>query len=563
MESQLQELEKSNLSKEELAEAQNLLGKFLLTLTEIEEATEQRNNHRALVEGLPKRLADLAKERQKLEAQKPRRFSTVNEALRDEYEKRRDKIQAQIAELNSKTSRGEVRLVQITEALEKRPIALAQLEKELLEAQGNTVEGAAQDDTLSTIEQLVVQVRRERVEIEALEAERTWLSKRVVLYDALLNIAGLRLRHTERDLETIKQSLAKSIRQEYQALSAQAKRVEEALIHVDDPAEKRRLAVEQETLSIRLLSSDYRQQLNELDDRVQVHETRNARLKRETEHLTSLVEKYIGGEQVAQRLLRTFKRLRLERERYSNDPVQAFKMQLHSVKSTKDPIQDLKAREQMLTEALFALEDRLYGFDRKAEGQLAGMTIILSAVQPAQRDKTIAAFRKELEAQKTALRENQQILTHLIQQVAYLVSLYHEYVRMLDESYNLVLNKMFLVRDGEPLNWAMLPSILESIETITEHLDVLLQLRFSQLRDVYFKSFTRGLIVVLIVMTGLCLAWWGRQRLWRLAATALATSESRHDPPGLSALIFLALQAAVWPLGLALLAWLYMTFTLR
>jgi small-conductance mechanosensitive channel len=561
--SQLQELEKANMPKEERAKAQDVLSKFVLVLTAIEEATKRRQTYTELINNLPKRLEETAEERKRLEAQQPRHFSTVNEALRDEYEKRRDKTLAEIEKLNSETARGGVRLVHITEALEQRSLNLDKFEKELLQDQGNTGEDDERDTLLSTRERLAAQAQNERVEIEALKAERTWLTKREVLHDALLNVARLRLKHIERDLDTIQQVQAQNIIEEYKTLGIQAKRLEEALLHTDDLVEKRRFAVQRETILIRQLTADYRQQLNQLNDQLQVHEARNAKMKRETEHLMSLVEKYTKGEQVAQRLLITFKRLRRERQRYSRDPVEVFKMQIHGMASPEDPLQQFKERESALTEALFALEDRLYKFDRTIDGRLAEMRIVLSAVEPAQRDKAIAEVHKDLEAQKTALREQQQVLTELNTKVSHLVSLYNEYVRMLDETYNLILNKLFLFRDGEPLSLIMLPSILESIDKTSQRLNEFLQLRFLQLWTDYLQTFPWRFLSGLLLAAGLGFAWWVRRRLYRLATTMLVISARQHDSLGLFAVILLVLQAAIWPLCMALLAWLYMTFISR
>jgi small-conductance mechanosensitive channel len=411
----------------------------------------------------------------------------------------------------------------------------------------------------------VVRLQKERAEFEALEAEHAWLTKREVLHDALLGVAQLRLKHIERDLDTIQQELDQAILQKDNMLTTKAKRLEEALIYTDDLVEKRRFAVQRETISIRQLTIDYQQRLHKLDDRLRVSEARNATMQREGEHLMSLVERYTKGEQVAQRLLLTFKRLRRERQRHRRDPVQVFKMQMHATAPTDDPRQNFKERARALTDALFVLEDQLHNFDRKAEGQLADMRIVLSAAKPAQRDDAIAGLRQDLETQKTALREQQQVLAELSTRVSHLVSLYHDYVRMLDESYSLILNKMFLLRDGEPLNLFMLPGILDSIDKIEQRLNQFLQLRSAQIWRDYLQTSPWRLLSGLLLIASLCFAWWVRQRLHRLAKVMLATSVRQYPYParGFFAVILLMLQAAVWPLGIALVAWLYTTFIAR
>ena len=562
--SQLQELEKSNITKEERAKAQDELSRLLLMLTAIEEATQRQQDYTSLVEHLPQRLEEIARERGELKAQPPHHFATVNESLHEDYEQRRKAIQTEIEKLNSETARGGVRLAHITAMLEQRSLTLANVEKELLQGQSDTDEDAEREAVLSSArERLVIEAQKEYIEIEALKAERAWLTKRDVLHDALLNVARLRLKHTERALDIIQQQLAKALHQEHAALQAEAKRLEAALLHADDVGERRRFAVQQETTSIRQRTLAYRRRLTDLDHQGQMQEARNAKMKQEAEHLISLVEKYTKGEQVAQRLLLTFKRLRREKKQYSRDPIEVFKMQLHTMELPDDPLQDFKEQERILTEALFVLEDQLYKFDHKAEGRLADMRIILSAAQAASRDKAIAGLRMDLETQKTALREQQQVLSKLSAAASLLVSLHNEYVRMLDESYDLILNKMFLLRDGEPLSLFMIPSILESINRTEQRLNKFFQLRAIQLWEEYLPATLWRGLSGLLLLASLSVAWWGRNRLYRLAAAMFAPSGHRCDSPGVAAAFLLVLRAAIWPLCMACLAWLYTTFISR
>jgi len=207
-------------------EAQGQLGKLLTTLTALEEAVQRRSNYLDKLQKLPKRLQALTVAREELEKRQAPRFDKVTETLREEYERRRAELQAQREATSSKTALGDVRLARIPQELEQRALIVKQLEQELHQSPTST----EQETLLAAKTLLTAQLQTQRVDIKALEAERTWLTKRGPLHDALLSMAALRLRLVQQDLDAIKQQIAAVIRQEREALRARAKDLEQDLL---------------------------------------------------------------------------------------------------------------------------------------------------------------------------------------------------------------------------------------------------------------------------------------------------------------------------------------------
>ena len=555
----LDELATSKLSEEKLAEAHEHLEKLLSTLTGLEEAVQRRSHYLEKLQTLPKRLQELTVEREQLEKRQSARFEKVTETLREEYENRRTELQTRREALNTQIALVDVRLARIPQELEQRALLAKQMEQELHLLPTST----AQETLLLPTTLLNAQLQAQRVEMEALEAERTWLMKWGPLHDALMGIVNLRLRLIHRDLQAIKHQLVEMIRQEREALRARAKDLEQHLLETDNPAEEQRLAVSIETIGIRQVTTGYRQQLNQLDDKIEILEARNARLKQDAKRVVSLVEKYSSGEIVAQRLLTTFKRLRHERERLHNDLMQNLKRHLgwQPARTIPDPINVLKDRKRTLTEALFELEDKLYEFDLKVEGKIASLATITSTLPSRQREAEIALLRAGLSAEKAALRDQQKVLTALVRGTEQQLAFHREQASLIDENYRLVLNKLFWVRDGEVMSVAMLPDILQSIDTTAARLDNFARFNLRQFWPFRSNMLTRWLLAVLLLCVLPWGAYWGRARFQRLTASSLAACTKRHRSPLMLAVVFIALQAVVWPMYLVIVGHCYMRFT--
>ena len=538
IEAQLKVLSESNLPKESLDTTRAGLEQLFNVLTALEDAVQRRLTYRTQIDALPQRLDQLAQERQKLESPRPRRFPTVTEQLRDQYETQRQAIQAEVQELHQQTAAGEVRLAAIPKELEQRATTQLQLEKDLLVARGKTTKAGDQQPA-EDIEFLTWKLQLLRAEVEALEVEREWLTKRGALQDALLSVAQVRLTVIRRDLATIKQTLSTAFQQEQSSLTSKAAKIEKKLERVAGPTEALRLTVTLETVEIRKHTATYRQQLNSLGDETLSQEKRNAQVKQAADRLTSLVEKYAGGEGIAQRLLVAFERLRRDRLRYNDTPVRA-----------------IETRLQSLTDQMFALDDRLYDFPHQAEARIAGLVAALQAIPAPQREANVTRIRPVLEDQKAALREQQQVLAALVQDRARLLALHRDYKRLLDDSYVFVLTQMFWLRDAKTLNWDVGRDVMIGAIGTVRRLRVLLGVPGS-----YIWARISGATYLWFLALLICLVLpWVLTRISRylrgLRISALETSEAQNVLPGLGIAALTVIQAALWPAYLILVAWL-------
>lgn len=561
--SRLEELAKSQLSEEELAAARNQLGKLLTALTALEEGLKRRDAFIAKRQGLPERLHQLSSQREQLEKRPPQRFSTVTDTLLDGYEKQRAELQKQLETLSSQSAADNVRLAHIPQELEQRAQLREQVERDLQKAKNQSPTSPDAESLLWSTALLTVQLQVQRVEQEALQAERDWLTKRGPLQDALLSVTRLRLQYTRQDLDAIQLQLGVKIQREHDSLSAEAEQLRSRLIMTDEPAEKRRLAVRLETIAIRQMTVDYRHQLNGLDDRLEIDETRNFRLKQDTERLVSLVEKHKNGERVAQRLLVSFDRISRERRRFSTDLMEDLKKQLglQTTAVAPDATHVLQDWERALNDALFDLENRLYEFDRRAASVTASLSTVVSALSTQKQQTEISQLRQDLEAQRVALREQQQVLTALVHKVSRLMTLHQDYIRRLEDNYRLILGKIFWVRDGEAVTVEMLPDIVASIDTTAARLDTFVRASWSQLWPIRSHALPRWMLAALLLLVIPWLAYWGRMRLQRLAASALHDANRSQAPSAILTFVYTALQAAVWPMYLAFMGWFYTLFS--
>src|SRR5262249_5576654 len=136
-----------------------------------------------------------------------------------------------------------------------------------------------------------------------------------------------------------------------------------------DPTEVLLLKVQLETIKLRQSIADSRQQLSTIGDQVSEQEKRNEREKQEAAHLASVVEKYVSGERIAQRLQAAFTRLRREQARHGAASVRTMEVDL-----------------DRLSDQELDLEEQLYDFDNRADMRLRDLTLALQTLTPAQRE---------------------------------------------------------------------------------------------------------------------------------------------------------------------------------
>ena len=557
VQTQLKELEQANLPEEELQSASGQLNQLLAGLTAFEEATQRRDAYTAQIASQPQRLAEVVATRQQLEERSPPHFPDVTESLRAEYEGQRQVLEAELNDLTTQATSGGVRLARLPEEIQEFRITLERLELERRES-GRT---ASQERSwVSPAELLDVQIQGHRASIEALEAERLWLIERSPLQDALSRVARLRLEHVQDDLRMIQVSLRESFQEQQETLHQRVSRLRQALADTTYPAAKIPLQVRLQIAGIQQRTADYQQQLAKLQKEVSDQETLNNQVKQDTNRLVSLAEQYAGGERVIQRLLVKFEHLHRKRRRFTDNLVEVFTLPAEEV---RNPSYILRTKLRDLSETLFTVDDHLYEFDHLASNRLNQLTAVLLSASPNERVATLSSLQADLEIQRTSLREQQQVLVDLTQTASQLMVLHQEHERLLDEGYRLVLSKMFWLKNSDTLSWALVGGMTADALSVAARSVAAMRSDLSRL----WLRLQRGvgpwgLLVLLFAVFPLAV-----RRIWsylhRSIHASLATSMQQEKPPHIGVALLLVLQAAAWPLYLALLGWSRQLFILQ
>jgi potassium efflux system protein len=518
-----------------------ILEQNLQALEALEEAFQKRTAYVAQLDSLPRQVEKLHAERRTLAARPPRRFTEVNDKLRLDYEAQLQAVRAELDGLRKELTAGELRLVSIPKDIEQRVTNLAQIEKDLLIARNEAAKATEQKSVvLARVELLDLRQQVQQAEIDMLEAEREWLSSQGPLRDAQLGLAQTRYAVLQQDLETIKMALGNAISKESTALASSEEDIERRLQQSTDPAEVMTLKVQLETIKLRQGTAEYRQRLNVLGNEVSEQEKRNAHEKQEAEHLASLVEKYVSGERIAQRLQAAFARLRREQARHDAESLKALET-------------DLEA----LTDQELDLEEQLYDFDNRAATRVSDLTIALQTLTPAQREAQLARLGKALEEQKVALREHQQTLRALVQEQMKLLTLRRGYKRLLEEGEQFVLTRLFWLRDGQTLSGRVFQDVVTGTMITARRLETagraeLALIPFGKPEAVRFWS-----LVVSFCLLVPCAAVWAQIRLRRLLTPLLAVDRPRGivSVRSIGVALLLVVQTAIWPAYIALVAW--------
>lgn len=516
------------------ADLRAVLEQTLSTLTALENQTRKRAQYQTQLAELPQRLRDAETQYRELVRTPMRRFATVDEQVRSEYQVRLQNTLADMQDLIKDTVDGEVRLANIPRELVEHAQQQAQYEQTVLAVQN---ESAGTTLTQARLDLLKLQVELHQREGEVLTSEREWLLKRVPLQDALLRLAQARHQRLQQELDTITAALGQEIAAEQATLSATAADITQKMQQALNPVEALQLRVGLETVEIRRQTADARRRLNELSELVLTHERKAAHTKQISDRLNALIEKYAVGEATGQRLLVLFDRLQRERAQYDA-----------AAMATLD--QEIRA----LNEQLFTLEDTLYEFDYTTDQRLAQLTTTLAPDAPEQSNPVQRSMRLLFDEQKNALHEQQQALAALIQELTRLLTLDQEYRRQLDASQVFALTTLFWVRNNAPLSIESVRTAVAGVLLSAQRGAVFLQEEW-QRGQVMLRSgpgvWGGGLIVLLIAP---CLAYRSYRRL-RTRIVSLLTNSAEHKGWAVATLI--VIRSLIWPLYLLLLAWLY------
>jgi hypothetical protein len=534
----LERLEDLLLSQEEAAAVKGTLDQQVKVLSALEVAFHKRVTYTTQLENLSRQVEQLNAERQALAARPPRHFSAVNESLRLDYEAQLQSTRAELDGLRKELAAGELRLRSIPRDIEQRVTNRTQIEKDLLAAQNEAAQATEQEPVrLARVELLDLRQQLQQAEIDMLETEHEWLTKKGPLRDAQLGLAQTRYAVLQQELEAIKTALGQAISQESVTLTNSEEDIARQLRQTTDPIDLLILKVKFETLKLRQGTADYRQQINAINDQISEQEKRNTREQQEAEHLASLVEKYGSGERIAQRLQAAFTRLRREQVRHDAEHMKAMEVDLDALTG-----QDLD------------LEEHLYEFDHTSETRVRDMTIAMRTLTPAQREVQLARVRKVLEEQKAALREQRKVLTDLLQEQTKLLTLRREYKRLLDESDQFILTKLFWLRDGQKMGSRVVQDAVAGAMVTARRVQASFR---AELALLPLDGAVRFWVLVAFVGVGLpWVALWGTTRLRPCIASFLG-SESTQEVWGTRSRVaaLIVVQTAIWPAYIMFVAW--------
>ena len=554
LQDQLKKLDESGLSDDELEAARIQVGELLTALSTFEEAAHRRDTFWSQLQSLPQRLEDALAARTELESRRPSPLPEITEALRADYEARRQFLEAEVNDLTAQTTSGGVRLARLPGEIQE---ARGSLDKLLAERHSSDAPPDLDSSQVSQAELLDARMQGQRANLEGLEAERQWLIERGPLHDALLHVARLRLKHLQEDLHKIQTSLGATIQAQRASSGERLEQLKVTLDASTSPAAKIYLQVRLDTERTRQRTADYQRQLNGLRKEVHLQENLNNQVRQDASRLLSLAEQYGSGEQVAQRLLLKFEHLRRERNRLTDNLVESLQSRFFLLPSQTRarPLDVLELRMRNLNDALFAVDDRLYEFDRFAGGRENQLTAALFSASPSELVGAHASLRDDLDVQRTALREQQQVLADLTQTMSALIALRQEHARLLDEGYQLALSRMLWLKDRAALSWTIFGDLTRDGLSLASRSATAIRSDLSDLWQHMKGSVAPwGLVALLLVVLPLAARRTCR-RLNRTLQVALAASVRNEEPPGAGALLLLVLLSAVWPVYLAALGW--------
>ena len=334
-------------------------------------------------------------------------------------------------------------------------------------------------------------------------------------------------------------------------------RLQAALDASTSAAERVHLRVRLDAARTRRRTADYQRQLDGLRSEVRVQEELNDQVRQDTERLVSLAEQYGSGKHAAQRLLLKFEHLRRERNRLTENLVESLQSRFIRLPAgnAARPLDLLAARLRSLNDTLFTVDDRLYEFDRFAGDQLDRLAAALFSASPNELVGAQASLRGHLDAQRLALREQQQVLAELEQITSTLAALKQEHVRLLDEGYQTALSRMLWLRNRAALNWTTFEDLSREAASLAARCATAIRSDLSELWLHMKRSVVPWAILALLLGALPLAARHVCRRLNRAIQAALAEASQNEEPPRAGTFALLVALSAVWPAYLAVLGW--------
>ena len=346
--------------------------------------------------------------------------------------------------------------------------------------------------------------------------------------------------------------------QEQRELSGQrVQRLQAALDASTLKAERVHLQVRLDTARIHQRTADYQRQLDGLRSEARIQEELNDQVRQDTERLVSLAEQYGSGKHAAQRLLLKFEHLRRERDRLTENLVESLQSRFFRLPAmgSAGPLDLLAARLRSLNDALFTVDDRLYEFDRFAADQLYRLAAALFSASPNELVGAQASLRGDLDAQRLALREQQQVLAELEQITSTLMALKQDHVRLLDEGYQSALSRMLWLRNRAALNWTIVDDLGREALSLAARCAAAIRSDLSELWRHMKRSVAPWVILALLLAALPLAARAVCRRLNRAIQAVLAEASQNEEPPRVGTFALLVALSAVWPAYLAALGW--------
>src|SRR5262249_3035290 len=174
---------------------------------------------------------------------------------------------------------------------------------------------------------------------------------------------------------------------------------------------------------------------------------------------------------------------------------------------------------------------------------------------------TINRVQPLLDQQKTALREQQQTLAALGQELTTLMALDGEDKRQLDESYLLGLTTSFWLRDSKPLSWEGLSDMMSGGRQLAVRLAQFTQSECQRLLALAAQNGGLWALAGCLFLLLPWLAYRGQRRLHLLMTSPLNTGTGYAQQRSWVIAILMLIWSAIWPLYLVLLASLYGAFS--
>ncbi|MEE8305229.1 MAG: mechanosensitive ion channel domain-containing protein [Candidatus Tectomicrobia bacterium] len=302
--------------------------------------------------------------------------------------------------------------------------------------------------------------------------------------------------------------------------------------------------IESKTHATQKATTQTQQALRDLSAQLQTLQARQEQEQQDFHRLRTLIDTYGRSAHIAQRLHVARTRLKHERARHRETQVTTWESQV-----------------QALAETALQLDENLYRFEDQSAARLDRLQTQLSALPVAQQDVHLAAVRQAIASQQAAWRDHAQVVAAQTRTLTELITQHRERQDGLNERYRFLLAKTFWMRDSPPVDGALIREAFAGVTVTATRLRLLLQSEWARLKSGFSGSFT---LWILLVAAFVLLPWLASRarRYLRTQVEAAIARDIAHDHFGakMVAVLLMILQTLIWPLYIALIAWVWPSF---